>query len=117
MNEDLKILFAEMPINTDNNPYLEFQAPKLVHNYGSRSVIAEKIWKNRKISEQTASIINNNIIDIDSQIDSAAYAMSFNIHDKIDIDLSKASTIQRERYSKLIEEYCSNNLVYDFSFI
>jgi len=117
MSEDLKYLFGTGPINTDNRPYLEFQAPKLVHQYSSNSMIADRIKSNTFLSKQTASIISHNMRNVDSQIDFIAYALSFNANKTINIDLSSASQDQKDRYSKLIEKYCADNVIHDFSFI
>jgi spermidine synthase len=117
MNEDLKTLFGKGLINTDERPYLEFRAPKLVHNYLSSQMISKKIIENKIVDKQTESIRRESSTNIDSQIDLAAYIMSFNKHDNINIDLANASLHQKIRYKNLMETYCANNLVHDFSFI
>lgn len=117
MNEDLNLLFGKGLINTDNRPYLEFSAPKLLHRYNANPSISNKIIKYRVVSSQTNSIQKENLTNVDSQIDFGAYIMSFNKHDNLPIDLTNASPSQKIRYENLMKTYCKNNFINDFSFI
>lgn len=120
VSEDLKWLFGDGPINSDINPILEYQAPKMMHI--TDPVIQEKLLANRAVglSTSTRKIVEENMTDVDIQIDYMTYALSvlnplFPI--KIHVDYSKATTEQKNQFSDLMEEYCSNYYVRDFSFI
>lgn len=116
VSEDLRGLFGDGTINTDDWPRLEFSAPKLMHT--NDPVIVRELRGNRRLSEETIGIVRENAGNIDYQIDYAEYALSV-IRPGMPlpdfVDLSRASPLQRERYGHLLEEFCSNNVVSDFS--
>jgi len=117
VSEDLTTLFGNGPINTDNNPLLEFSAPKLIHYDPAVSIINKQLSANSRLRPETAAIIQRNRESIDSQLNFAAYTLSFNTHTKNMVDLARATPDQKERYSRMMIEYCANNVVGDFSFI
>ncbi|MFO7560932.1 MAG: fused MFS/spermidine synthase [Desulfobacterales bacterium] len=117
VSEDLTMLFDDGPINTDNNPILEFSAPKLIHYDPAVSLINKRLSANSWLSPETTAIIRKNRESIDSQLDFAAYTLSFNTHPKNMVDLARATPEQKERYNRMMIEYCSSNVVGDFSFI
>ena len=118
VSEDLQRLFGEGPINTDSRPWLEFSAPKLLHF--SDLTIDKKLISNRWLSKETATILKEDSTDIDALIDFADYTLTI-IRPEMPfqtlVDLSKATSSQRERFSRLMERYCANNIVTDFSFL
>ncbi|MBW2137559.1 MAG: fused MFS/spermidine synthase [Deltaproteobacteria bacterium] len=118
MSEDLKRLFGDGPVNTDNRPWLEFSAPKLMHTFDL--TIPKRIISNSWISKKTIGIIEESIRDVDFQIDFAAYALPLIETKKAfenPVDLSRASPYQKERFSKIMDEYCANRPLEDFSFL
>jgi spermidine synthase len=117
VSEDLTALFGKGPINTDNNPILEFSAPKLIHYDPAASIINKQLSANSRLSRETAAIIKKNRESIDSQLNFAAYTLSFNIHTQDMVDLTRATPEQKKRYSRMMIEYCADNVVGDFSFI
>ncbi|MBW1899404.1 MAG: fused MFS/spermidine synthase, partial [Deltaproteobacteria bacterium] len=117
VSEDLQKLFGKGPINTDNNPVLEFSAPRLLHALNSYRDIAEKIISKSWITEKTKKIVSENHASIDTKIDYAAYLLSLDITLNDMADPTKMNSIQKERFAKHIIGYCSSNAVKDFSFI
>lgn len=116
ITEDLKRLFGKGLVNTDNRPRLEFLAPKLMHTLDLTIVrqLIDKHW----LSRETLKIVDESFTDVDRQIDLAAYALPFfkpNTPFQFPVDLSSATPEQKERFSRLLQEYCANNIVKDFS--
>jgi spermidine synthase len=109
VSENLGELFGRGPINTDNWPRLEFSAPKLVHQ-DFISVIEKNIKSKSRLSPETEDIIRQVTTNVDSQIDFAEYALSVYEPFADMVDLSRATSTQRERFLKLTDAYCANNL-------
>ncbi|MBW1912809.1 MAG: hypothetical protein JRI43_06540 [Deltaproteobacteria bacterium] len=116
ISEDLQRLFGEGVINTDSRPWLEFTAPKLMHSLDL--TIIRQLIDNHWLSRKTVKIIDENFADIDSQIDLAAYALrviNMDMPFQNPVELSRATSEQKERFSRLLEKYCAYNIVRDFS--
>ena len=111
-SEDLRTLFGQGHINTDNWPGLEFVAPKQM--YINDPMIERNIQSKKWLSQQTRNIVDEIIKDIDAQIDFAAFALSLHKPFHNMVDHSKATPQQKKRFVMLMETYCANNLV-DFS--
>jgi len=109
VSEDLGSLFGQGVINTDNRPWLEFSAPRLM--YSRDGQISKKVQANKRIGVSTeARNISQQIkASVDSQIDFAAYALSLFAPFRHMVDLSKATSLQKERFFKLMEIYSANN--------
>jgi len=108
VSEDLHGLFGQGRLNTDSRPWLEFAAPKLMYRIGPE--IAEKIGshKDQGLTPLTASIVQQEA-DADSQIDLVIYALSTFTPYRDMLDLSRVTPSQRERFVKLMENYCASN--------
>jgi len=117
LSEDLAKVFGQGIINTDNRPWLEFKAPKLMYLAAFDQTIANNLAKKRLLSKETETIVRHNKTDIDTQIDLAEYAFSFNVHSRNMVDLSGATKQQRDHYKKVLTSYCAGNIIHDFSFI
>ncbi|MBW1766343.1 MAG: fused MFS/spermidine synthase, partial [Deltaproteobacteria bacterium] len=118
ISEDLQRLFGNGPINTDDRPRLEFLAPKLMHLLDLS--IVKNLMANYWLSRETVAVVDEFFSNIDSQIDLVAYALPFikkNMPFQFPVDLSQSTLEQRERFSRLMEEYCANNIVKDFSLL
>jgi spermidine synthase len=114
VSENLKALFGDGPIHTENRPFLEFAAPKLLHtdDPAIRWNIAEKSWLGRTTSET----VRETRMNVDRRIDFAQYALSVHCPDIVfqnGVSLSGATPGQRERLSDLAAEYCKSNVVKD----
>jgi len=112
VSEDFQRLFGRGPVNTDSWPRLEFAAPKLM--YHDDPMIRRNIYSEKWLTPKTRNIVQQVITDVDAQIDFAAYAVS--VYDPFYdmVDLSKATTLQKERFFRLMEAYCADNSV-DYS--
>jgi len=115
VSEDLQRLFGKGPINSDNWPRLEFGAPIHMYDYNQMVPVnmASKVW----ISKETRDLVRTISKNVDEQIDFAAYSLSFDKPFQNMVDLSDATSSQRERFSRLMETYCADNVVTDFSFL
>ncbi len=115
VSENLQGFFDQGGINTDNRPRLEFSAPKLM--YYEDALISDKVRSNKQIrlSTETRNIIHRIKTNVDDQIDFAAYALSLFIpfHDMV--DLENVTPLQKERFFRLMERYCANNEIEDYS--
>jgi Flp pilus assembly protein TadD len=64
-------------------------------------------------------MIRENQADVDRQIDYAEYFLSFRGADstalQYPVNLAEATAPQKERYSQIMENFCSDNLISDFS--
>jgi spermidine synthase len=109
VSEDPGSLFGRGVINTDNRPWLEFSAPRLM--YSRDRQISKKVQANRRIglSTEARNIIQQIKASVDSRTDFAAYALSLFAPFRDMVDLSKATSLQKKRFFKLMESYCSNN--------
>ncbi len=109
VSEDLQRFFGHGDINTDNHPRLEFAAPKLMYSDGL--IISKNIQPKERISlsSETRNIVEKITANVDDQIDFAAYALSVYAPFRNMVDLSKATPLQKERFFKLVETYCTDN--------
>ena len=114
LSEDLQRLFGDGPIHTEDRPFLEFAAPRLL--YINDPMIRQKISDGRWLSDTTREIVREQLADLDTRIDFAVFALSLYSPEFVfqnRLDLSSASADQRKRVSDLLVEYCSNNIVPD----
>ena len=120
-SDKLQFLFGDGPINTDNKPILEYSAPKIMHE--SNAGIIREIARNLVVGldDKLASIVQQNKMNIDRQIDFAEYFLGFrgkaNTTLECPINLAAATPSQRDRYFKIAEDFCGRNVVADFSVI
>lgn len=117
LNENLSDLFENGPINTDNEPVLEFSAPKLLHYLDSTDEIAGMIRERRSLRDETMEILSESLPDTDRQIDYLAYLLSFGkIFPGMDA-IPDISDVQKKRMEKHFIDYCRKTPLQDFSFI
>ena len=121
VSEDLKQLFGEGPMHTDDRPLLEYSAPKTMHK--ADTTIAHTIGARMdgSLSEPHAAIIRENQGTVDRQIDYAEYFLGFrgasSTNLQYPVDIARATPAQKERYFGVVENFCANNVVADFSLI
>ena len=114
VSEDLPRLFGPGPINTDDHPRLEFDAPKLM--YQADSAIERNLISGAWLRDDTREIIEQVTSDVDAQIEFAAYALSVSAPFEDMVELSKATAEQKERYFGVVEAYCTRDTV-DFALL
>jgi hypothetical protein len=110
VSEDLKKLFGNGPVHTENRPHLEFAAPKLI--YTDDPMIRQNISDKKWLSDKTREIIRRNSTDIDTQIDFVAYALSVfspTVVLQSRMDLAAATSGQRQRLSDPLVDYCGKH--------
>jgi spermidine synthase len=116
VSEDLQRLFGDGPVNTDANPWLEFSAPKLLHT--DDPMIRERLNTNRSLRKKTIEIIRQGAMDVDLGIAFAAFTLSLirpEMAFQNPVDFSRASHAQKERLKSIMKDFCTNNIVSDFS--
>lgn len=111
LHEDLEQLFGDGPVHSENRPYLEYAAPKLI--FTNDPAIEQNIAGRKRLSEKTESVIREIASDLDARIDFAAYALSvyrpmFALQNRV--DLSDAAPAQKERLARMLESYCGANV-------
>jgi spermidine synthase len=109
VSENLQELFGEGAVNTDSRPRLEFAAPKLI--YASDPMIEENIRSKKRVNTRTKEITEQLVTNVDKQIDFVSYTLSVHAPFKDMIDLSKATSSQKERFFKLIDRYCADSFI------
>jgi spermidine synthase len=112
VSEDLQKLFGPGPLHTDNNPLLEFSAPKQM--YKNDSGIEENIIARGWLSQETRAILDE-ISGVDDQISFAAFALSIFQPFHNMVALQKATPSQRDRFYNLVENYCSRSPITNYT--
>jgi tetratricopeptide (TPR) repeat protein len=105
-------LFGSGPLHTDNNPLLEFSAPKQM--YKNDSAIENNIMSRGWLSQETRAILEE-ISDVDDQISFAAFALSIFQPFHNMVALQKATPLQRDRFYNLVENYCSRSPINNYT--
>jgi spermidine synthase len=107
--ENLKDIFGSGPINSDQQPILEFAAPKLI--YHTDMTIQKKIRSEGLLSQGVQETVNKVTSDIESQIDFAEYAFSVNAPFRKMVYLPEATDAQRDRFYQLFEDYVKRDII------
>lgn len=116
ISEDLKGFFKHGQINTDARPWLEFSAPKLLHT--KDPLIQKYITSNIWLTDETLSIVREDLLDINWQIDFAEFALSIirpEMAFQNPVDLARASASERNRFQGIMKTFCESNIITDFS--
>jgi spermidine synthase len=112
VNEDLKRLFGDGPLHSDNGPLLEFAAPKQM--YLDDSIVAKNIMSRKWLGPQTKAVLEE-IANVEQQIAFAAFAFSIYQPFNRMVDFGQATPTQKESFLELIEDYCAHSVISDFS--
>ncbi|PIR12692.1 hypothetical protein COV49_04580 [Candidatus Falkowbacteria bacterium CG11_big_fil_rev_8_21_14_0_20_39_10] len=112
VSEDLKTLFGPGPVHSDNQPRLEFAAPKQM--YTDDPSIENTIRSQKWLSQETKNILKETE-NVGSQIAFAAYTLSVYQPFENMVDLSGATPAQKEQFFYIIENYCARSLINDYS--
>jgi spermidine synthase len=119
MSDDLGALFRDGPINTDNRPLLEYRAPRVMHGTDAAIIHRIGLGIGTTLNREIAAIQNENLSGVDGQIYYAEYFLSFSGGDEsmlqYPVNLAAASPAQRERYFRIVENFCARTLIADFS--
>jgi tetratricopeptide (TPR) repeat protein len=116
VSDDLVPLFGEGPVHTDDNPRLEFSAPRVMHVFNMEKVY-DRVMKNGRLSGTMAALKDSAANSVSEQIDYAAFALSFERPSPGMVDLGRATEQERDHYRALLAWYCSSHYVNDFRFI
>lgn len=111
VSEDLPALFGQGEIHSDTWPRLEYAAPKIM--YSSDPMIFKNIAAKAMVTLETKKMHQEMNNDLDKVIDVSAYDMSVHLPFR-QLNLSGATPSQRERYFKLVDKYCAENIL-DYS--
>ncbi|MBN2070926.1 MAG: fused MFS/spermidine synthase [Candidatus Krumholzibacteriota bacterium] len=114
VSENLEWLFGKGDINTETKPLLEFAAPRLM--YYDDLVVPAIIERNKEnsLGAGTKDIVRLVETDADSRIDFAAYLLSLFMPQRDVVDTSVLTPSQKERFFRLMEDYCVKNEI-DYS--
>ena len=115
ISEDLRSLFGQGLVNTDAHPWLEFAAPRLL-SLDKDPAIPRILQQEARVHPDTQERVNRVCLDVDAQIDFAACAFSVELPFAHMVDLSKANSVQRERFLAIVEKYVAHSVM-DFSLI
>jgi spermidine synthase len=112
VSEDLQTLFGPGPLHTDNNPLLEFSAPKQM--YKNDSSIEDNIMSKGWLSQETQAILEQ-VSDVEGQISFSAFAFSIFQPFNNMVALQKATSSQKDRFYNLVENYCARTPVNNYA--
>lgn len=109
ISEHLGATFGPGPLNSDDHPRLEFAAPRLM--YLDKSTLIKILHTKSFLTAKTTRITEDINTNIDSQIDFAAYALSVIAPFSGMVDLEKATPSQKDRFIRLMEQYCAKETI------
>lgn len=117
VSEDLKRLFGEGPLNTENRPRLEYAAPKLMYRGDATqqdllSNVVTRSW----LSKETRAAAERLKQSVPAQIDFSAFALSIYSPFPNMVDLAEATDAQRKQFIDLLKTYSMRN-AFDFSMV
>ena len=104
-------MFADGMIHSDNQPHLEFAAPR--HLYTAGKGLDAELKKRSRISSELASIISTSR-DLDMALNMAELSTSLFAQNFPSIDLTAATPAQTMRYHDLVGEFCTKRIVDDY---
>lgn len=113
-SQDLKHLAGPGKINSDDWPYLEFQAPKAMHAI-SIEEIRERMQPRRTLNQETMKIVKQYASDVDAQIDLTELALSVYVPFEGIVNLDIATPKQKKEYYELVLSYAAKReMKYDY---
>ena len=119
VNDDIKSIFNDGPINTDNRPLLEYRAPRNMHGTDASIIRRVGLSVGATLNQKISAIQKENQSSVDGQIDYLEYFLSFRGGDvsmlQYTVNLAAASPEQKERYFGIVEDFCSRTPISDFS--
>ncbi len=105
VSEDLKPMFGNGPLHTDNLPYLEFSAPRTLYQENGDN-IQRMIGGNRWLSAETEHLLNSHN-DNATLMDLVAFAASTNVPMfKGVLPWPRLEKREQLRYRKIVDSYC-----------
>ena len=119
VSDNLKAIFGDGPVNTDNRPLLEYLAPRTMHGTDATIIRRIGLAAGTTVSREITAIQKENQSSVDGQIDFAEYFLSLRGGDnstlQYSVNLAAASPEQKERFYGIMENFCSRTLISDFS--
>ena len=112
VSEDFQKLFDPGPVHSDDWPLLEFAAPKQMHTIDP--TIEINIWSKRWLRRETQTVLRE-VANVESQIAFASFALSMHQPFRNMVDLGKATATQKEKFFDIVEDYCAQCLIKDYS--
>lgn len=115
VNENLPWLFGNGIINSDNQPKLEYLAPRLIQVYDQEIIknMQEKNW----LEFDSKRIITDLTMNLDTRIDLIEYLLQFDKSIKGLLHISELSEPQKRHYLQVLEAHARKHMMYDYSFI
>ncbi|NCP08077.1 MFS transporter [bacterium] len=112
VSEDLKHVFGDGPLHTDNRPRLEFAAPRALYKSGDE--VDQKIRERRTVSKATRDVLEAgskselllDMVEFSSSVLSPLFML---------FDPERALPQERARFLALVDGFCGANLVGDYS--
>jgi len=104
--------FGAGPLNTDNRPLLEFNAPRQMHRgRDSAGAVIQQLLHHRSLPQSTKTCVSTLAGDADAQTDFAEFALSIYEPFAGMFDSAKATEEQLARVARILERYCESNEV------
>jgi spermidine synthase len=114
--ENLAELFGEGPLHTDDKPRLEYAAAKLMHTFDSRPIEAA-LQQGGRMTPWVGKLADSLRSDADARLDFAQFAFSLGRPFAGMVDTAVLTEAQRILFLGLVQNYCANQAVEDFTFL
>ncbi|NQV16183.1 fused MFS/spermidine synthase [bacterium] len=108
VSDGLQQLFGTGPVHTDDQPLLEFMAPKRMHLH--EDSVDRNLAARRTLGEEIQDVMGQ-VVDVEGQIKFARFVLSVYAPFDDMVEFSEASEEQRIQYSEMMLDYSRNTLV------
>ena len=105
-------LFGDGPLHTDEHPYMEYIAPR--HAYTGGSDFKHMVVEKKRLSPRLQSFMAT-FAEVDKQLLFADFMASLNVAPFGLVRLGDAGPSQTAEYSRILESFCSVNIIEDYS--
>lgn len=110
----IEALCGEGPITSDALPRLEFAAPRQMYEPGSS--VSNYVRTKAYLGQSLTALKRQALNDVDAQLDYLAFGLSVGRQFAGVFDSTRATEAQKDRFKRLVQEYCGSHLVLDFEF-
>lgn len=112
--DKLEALCGEGPVNTDAMPRLEFAAPRQMYVPGAS--VANHVRTNGYLGRALTPLKRQALNDVEAQLDYVAFSLSVGRPLTDVYDSTQATDEQKERFRRMVRDYCDSRLIVDFAF-
>jgi spermidine synthase len=105
-------IFGPGPLNTDNWPLLEFQAPRQMYrSRADASRVIKRLVSSPHLDENAKAYVDHFAGSVEAHLDFAQFALSIFEPFAGMFDASQATAAQKARFAEMMLRYCESNQV------